>query len=75
MTESGVHSTLLRDLYVVINEGSGDKWIFRAFVLPLVNFIWLGAVIILAGLGLTLSSRRRKVKQEATDHSGLAHAK
>ncbi|MCZ6732274.1 MAG: heme lyase CcmF/NrfE family subunit [Gammaproteobacteria bacterium] len=75
MTESGVHSTLLRDVYVVINERSGDKWIFRAFVLPLVSFIWLGAVIILAGLGLTLSSRRRKVKQEATDHSRLAHAK
>ncbi len=75
MTESGLHSTLLRDVYVVINERSGDKWIFRAFVFPLVNFIWLGTIVILSGLGLTLSSRRRKVKHEASDRSGLAHAK
>jgi cytochrome c-type biogenesis protein CcmF len=75
MTESGLDSTLVRDVYIIISERSGDKWIFRAFVIPLVQFIWLGTIIILAGLGLTLSSRRRKVKQEAIDHSSLAHAK
>ncbi len=72
MTESGVHSTPLRDVYVVISERSEDKWVFRAFVTPLVQFIWFGAVIILGGVGLALSSGVRKRRASVALRSVLA---
>ncbi len=66
MTESGVDSTLLRDVYVVISEQSEGKWVFRAFINPLVQFIWIGAVIILIGVGFSLSTAVRRA------HRGVA---
>ena len=67
-TESGIHSNLLRDVYVVIAEPVGEKWAMRAFVNPLVQFIWLGGVILIAGVLVSLSdklspSRRRTLSR------------
>jgi cytochrome c-type biogenesis protein CcmF len=65
MTESGIHSNLLRDVYVVMAEpGEGEKWVFHAYVNPLVQFIWLGGLIILSGLALSLSAHSKRVPQE-----------
>ena len=65
MTESGIHSNLLRDVYVVMAEpGEGEKWVFHAYVNPLVQFIWLGGLIIISGLALSLSAHSKRVPQE-----------
>jgi cytochrome c-type biogenesis protein CcmF len=65
-TESGIHSTLLRDVYVVIadpvGEGNQTKWGVHVYVNPLIQWIWGGGVIVLFGLGVTLTSRRRTVR-------------
>jgi cytochrome c-type biogenesis protein CcmF len=63
-TESGIHSTLWRDVYVVLAEpaaGNGVmKWGVHVYVNPLVQWIWGGGMVILLGLFLTLSMRRRE---------------
>ncbi len=67
MTETSIDSTLLRDVYVVLAEASNDnKWAVHVYVNPLVRFIWTGGIIILSGLFLSLSSRRRTRESEAT---------
>jgi len=62
-TESGIHSTWLRDVYVVIAEPAsgvgGTKWGVHVYVNPLVQWIWGGGFVILFGLGISLSGRRR----------------
>ena len=64
MTETGIDSTPLRDVYVVLAEPvSGEKWAVHVYVNPLVQFIWFGGVIILSGLGLSLSGRRQRARE------------
>jgi cytochrome c-type biogenesis protein CcmF len=62
-TESGIHSTLLRDVYVVIAEPVSSegrmKWGVHIHVFPLIQWLWGGGIVILAGLALTLSNPRR----------------
>ncbi len=69
-TESGIHSNLLRDVYVVIAEpvpGPGRlKWGVHVYVNPLVQWIWIGGGVVILGLALTLSTRRRQPEQAAT---------
>jgi len=68
MTESGIDSTLLRDVYVSMSDTTGgDRWAVHVYVNPLVRFIWVGGGIILAGLFLSLSGRRRARESEALD--------
>ncbi|MHB1512999.1 MAG: heme lyase CcmF/NrfE family subunit [Acidiferrobacter sp.] len=57
-----VNSTLLRDVYVDIGDHQNGKWEIHLFINPLVNFIWMGGGIVIAGLAFSLSdyARRRK---------------
>jgi cytochrome c-type biogenesis protein CcmF len=64
MTESGIDSTLLRDVYVVLSESAdGNRWAVHAYVNPLVQFIWMGGMVILSGLLLSLTGRRRRMPE------------
>ncbi len=65
-TETGIDSTPLRDVYVVLSESTGGrKWAIHAYLNPLVQFIWFGGGMILSGLGLSLSGRRERVRTAA----------
>ena len=65
MSETGIDSTLMRDVYVVLAEASagdsgaaaGEKWAVHVYVNPLVGLIWTGGLIILLGLSFSLSDR------------------
>ena len=54
---------MMRDVYVVIaepvGEGNQTKWGVHVYVNPLVEWIWLGGLVILLGVGFTLSFRVR----------------
>ncbi len=58
-TEAGIDSTLLRDVYVVLADATGDKWAVHVYINPLISFVWIGSITLLLGLGLTLSNPRR----------------
>ena len=57
-TESGIHSTWLRDVYVVLGEPRDGRHAVSAYVNPLVEWIWLGGALIALGIGLCLAERR-----------------
>jgi len=76
MTETSIDSTPLRDVYVVLGEAVDDRrWSVRIYVNPLVQFIWIGGVIMLAGLGLSLSGRRKTARARVTDSAAVAATK
>jgi cytochrome c-type biogenesis protein CcmF len=62
-TESGIHASWRGDLYIVIGDQQGDTggYAVRAYFNPLVRFIWLGALIMFIGGGVSLSDRKLRV--------------
>ena len=63
-------STLQEDLYVIY-EGKNqdtDRPIIKAFVNPLVSWIWIGVFIIIAGTGVALVPNAAQIKSPAQLH-------
>ena len=61
-TEAGIDSGFLRDIYIVIGEVHDDGSItVKSYVNPLVNWIWLGAVMMALGGAFSLIDRRYRV--------------
>src|SRR5204862_682680 len=76
MTETGIDSTPLRDVYTVLGErAEGDRWALRVFVNPLVEFIWIGGITMLSGLALSLSGRRKEARAKQAVTAGTVAAK
>ncbi|MDK2980487.1 MAG: cytochrome c-type biosis protein CcmF [Chloroflexota bacterium] len=59
MTMPAVRSSLANDVYVVLSGWSdnGNQATFQIFVNPLINFMWFGGVLLLAGGYLSLKPR------------------
>ena len=78
-TEAAIHPTLTSDLYAVIGgpDGSGG-WAARLYHKPLVNWIWLGAILVAAGGIVSLTDRRHRVgaprRKARRAESGTARA-
>ena len=51
-----MHSTLASDLYVIYEgrDADTDKPIIKVFLNPLMNWIWIGVLIVVAGTFLAL---------------------
>ncbi len=61
-TEAGIHPSWRGDLYVVLGDAQkGGGYAVRVFFNPLVRFIWIGALIMFLGGGVSLSDRRLRV--------------
>ncbi|NUP85032.1 MAG: heme lyase CcmF/NrfE family subunit [Burkholderiaceae bacterium] len=73
MTESAVHSSLWRDLYVSMGEQLADgAWIVRVQVKPFIGWIWLGCLIMMAGGALAVSDRRYRERRAAAERTAVA---
>ncbi|RME82951.1 MAG: heme lyase CcmF/NrfE family subunit, partial [Caldilineae bacterium] len=50
-TEVGLHTNLREDVYVVFNgwENNGDLAAFEFFVNPLMLWMWIGGLVMIAG--------------------------
>ncbi len=63
MTEAGIDSGLLRDLYVSLGEPLDDKaWSIRIYHKPFVRWIWLGSIFMAIGGCLSAMDRRYRIK-------------
>ncbi|MCY3803511.1 MAG: heme lyase CcmF/NrfE family subunit [Gammaproteobacteria bacterium] len=63
MTEAGIDSGFLRDVYVALGEQIDDRtWGMRLYYKPFVQWIWLGAMLMAAGGVLAASDRRYRLK-------------
>ncbi|MFT3731008.1 MAG: heme lyase CcmF/NrfE family subunit [Hyphomicrobium sp.] len=61
-TEAGIHASWGGDLYVVIGDAQPNGgYAVRAYFNPLVRFIWLGALFMFFGGGISLSDRRLRI--------------
>jgi cytochrome c-type biogenesis protein CcmF len=67
MTEAAIDRSLTRDLYVSLGDDLGDgSWTVRVHYKPLVNWIWLGCVIMaMGGLLGALDPRYRRATRSA----------
>jgi cytochrome c-type biogenesis protein CcmF len=61
-TEVAIHSTLMKDLYVILAGYEGEMATFKVLVNPLVVWLWIGGGVMALGTILALFPDRRRVK-------------
>ena len=62
-TEASIHVSILRDLYIVLGDGSKKNgWVVRVYYNPLVSWIWIGAFTIFLG-GLISFRKHLNIKR------------
>jgi len=62
-TEASIHTTLLRDLYIVLGEGNlKDGWVVKIYYNPLVIWIWIGVLVIFIGGIVSIKNNLKKLK-------------
>ncbi|MCZ6802949.1 MAG: heme lyase CcmF/NrfE family subunit [Proteobacteria bacterium] len=79
MTEAGIDSSLIRDLYISLGEPLGktmdDKaWSIRLYHKPFVRWIWLGAIFMAIGGLLAATDRRYRIKAVKENAVGINSA-
>jgi len=61
-TEAGIHASWRGDLYAVLGDELKDgAYAIRLYFNPLVRLIWIGALVMFVGGGISLSDRRLRV--------------
>ncbi|MDH5531726.1 MAG: heme lyase CcmF/NrfE family subunit [Paracoccaceae bacterium] len=60
-TEAAIHTTFMKDLYVVLGDEADGAWVTRIYYNPLVPWMWMGSLIMVLGGTLSLSDRRLRV--------------
>ncbi|HNQ04328.1 MAG TPA: heme lyase CcmF/NrfE family subunit [Thiobacillaceae bacterium] len=64
MTEAAIHPSFFRDIYVALGEpldDQGQAWAVRVFYKPFINWLWIGALLLVAGGFLAASDRRYRI--------------
>ena len=83
MTEAALDPGLTRDLYVSLGEPLDDKgavWAIRLYHKPFIRFIWMGALLMMAGGFLAATDKRyrrataTRTEEQPNRASGLAEA-
>ena len=65
MTEAAIHATGLRHIYTALgDEVTEGAWSVRLHYKPLVDFIWLGCILMALGGGVAISDRRYRMRQK-----------
>ncbi len=63
MTEAGIDSGFLRDVYVSLGEQtSNETWGMRIYYKPFIQWVWLGAMLMAFGGLLAASDKRYRLK-------------
>jgi len=62
-TEAGIYSFWTGDMYITLGDQAqtGGAWTLRIFFNPMVQFIWLGTVIMFIGGSISLTDRRYRI--------------
>ena len=77
MTEASLHPNFFRDIYVAMGEPLNDQasaWAVNVYHKPFINWLWLGATLMVVGGFMAASDRRYRiaVKQRAGLPAGAA---
>ena len=69
MTEAGIDMKLTRDIFAALGEDLGSgRWSVRAQVRPMINYMWIAALLMAFG-GL-LAAADRRYRQPAAARAG-----
>ncbi|WP_193366964.1 heme lyase CcmF/NrfE family subunit [Pelagibius marinus] len=72
-TEAAIRTTFFSDLYAVIGDADGQGgWTVRVYHEPLVPWIWIGCLAMVAGGLTSLSDRRLRVGAPHRQHKSTA---
>lgn len=76
MTEAAIDPGLFRDLYVALGEplDGGDSWAVRVYVKPFIRWIWLGALMMMAGGFIAAMDRRFRRHDTRQATSAISNA-
>jgi cytochrome c-type biogenesis protein CcmF len=75
ISETSIHTNLLRDIYATLGEGDADKgWTIRLYWNPLAPWIWLGAGLCALGGFVSLSDRRLRIGAPRRSRSAVQAA-
>ena len=75
-TEAAIHTNGISDLHAVVGErGDGGTYTVRLYHQPLVPWIWIGVLAMVAGGLLSLSDRRLRVGAARRATAGAARAR
>ena len=74
VTDTAIESNGLRDLYAVLGEERDGAAVLRLHVNPLAPWIWLGALVMAVGGGLSLGDRRLRIGAPARRRATVAVA-
>jgi cytochrome c-type biogenesis protein CcmF len=75
-TEAAIRTTFFANLYVVIGDADGQGgWTVRVYHEPLVPWIWLGCLVMVAGGLTSLSDRRLRIGAPQRAQAGKAPAR
>jgi len=68
-TEVDIHSTLREDIYVVLSglSNDGQKVIVQVYRNPLVNMVWIGALILVLGTLFAMLANLRETAKQGGD--------
>jgi cytochrome c-type biogenesis protein CcmF len=73
MTEAGIATRRGSDLFAALGEDLGEgRWSVRTQVRPLINYVWLGALIMALGGALAASDRRYRLARTAMEDASQA---
>ncbi|MBW8457566.1 MAG: heme lyase CcmF/NrfE family subunit [Thiobacillus sp.] len=64
MSEASVHPNIFRDIYVAMGEPLDDQsgaWTVRLFYKPFINWLWFGALFMVAGGFMAASDKRYRI--------------
>ena len=56
-TEAGIYHHIFKDIYIVLGEQNNNEWSVKIYQNPLINLIWLGAIIMVFSGLLGLAKR------------------
>jgi cytochrome c-type biogenesis protein CcmF len=76
LTEAAIDPGLFRDLYVAMGEpiGNDGAWAMRLHYMPLVRWIWLGAIFMGFGGLLTVTDKRYRRRVKSTETAVIGSA-
>jgi cytochrome c-type biogenesis protein CcmF len=71
MTEASVHPNIFRDIYVAMGEQLDDQgaWTVRLFHKPFINWLWFGALFMVAGGFMAASDKRYRIALRRSEMS------
>lgn len=71
-TESATRATIFSDLYIAMGDARSDtEWALRVYLNPMVNWMWVGVLLMSFGGVISMTDQRLKIGAKQSRRKGL----